>query len=457
MACWRVWLTLADARRTLAMLALVGVGVASGAVASSARADGDPASDYLVSRQVFFSSLSAGQSPAQRQLVATVAGANRAGFAIRVAVISSEYDLGSITALWHRPGVYARFLGLELSGVYRGRLLVAMPNGFGFYWAGHSVASADRALAGVSVGSPPDDLPGSAGEAVRRLAAAAGITLSPVSGPARARAASSRGGGVSAAAIGAAVLVLVVLAAVVVAISRRLHGRGRPKERPAVAAGDRSARPRWALPGVAVLCGVALGAPIVVLALVRRGGGAAAETSGSIVTPPAVRWPAGRRPAPGFVLRDQSGRRVSVAAYRGRPVVVTFIDPLCRNLCPLEAKVLNDVVGRLPASQRPEILAVSVDVYGGADSRADLLQDVRKWELVPQWRWAVGRPGELAAVWRHYGVGVKVTTRRVGGTTINYITHTEAAFVVDRSGHERALFFWPFYPQDLERTLRQLT
>lgn len=137
-------------------------------------------------------------------------------------------------------------------------------------------------------------------------------------------------------------------------------------------------------------------------------------------------------------------------------MIVTFIDPLCRNLCPLEAKVLNDVVGRMPNAQRPEILAVSVDVYAGANRRANLLQDMRKWQLVPQWRWAVGSPAQLAAVWRRYGVGVKVTTWRIDGTTINYITHTEAAFVVDESGHERALFFWPFYPQDVERTLHQL-
>ena len=133
-------------------------------------------------------------------------------------------------------------------------------------------------------------------------------------------------------------------------------------------------------------------------------------------------------------------------------MIVTFIDPLCRNLCPLEAKVLNDVVGRMPAAQRPVILAVSVDVY--ADARADLLQDVRKWELVPQWRWAVGRPSQLAAVWRGYKVGVRVTTKRIAGTTINYITHTEAAYIIDRTGHERALFLWPFYPQDVEHVLK---
>jgi len=136
-------------------------------------------------------------------------------------------------------------------------------------------------------------------------------------------------------------------------------------------------------------------------------------------------------------------------------VIVTFIDPLCRNLCPLEAQVLNQVDREMPVSQRPVILAVSVDVY--ADARADLLQDVREWHLVPQWHWGVGRPVQLAEVWQRYEVGVSVVTKRIAGTAIRYITHTEAAYVVDSSGHERALFVWPFYPQDVERELRQLS
>ena len=136
---------------------------------------------------------------------------------------------------------------------------------------------------------------------------------------------------------------------------------------------------------------------------------------------------------------------------------MTFVDPLCRNLCPLEAKVLNDAVGRMPARARPPILAVSVDVYGGANRRVNLLRDVHQWSLVPQWRWAVGSPAQLTTVWRRYEIGVKVTTKTIAETTIHYVTHTEAAFIVDATGHERALFLWPFYPQDVERALRRFT
>jgi cytochrome oxidase Cu insertion factor (SCO1/SenC/PrrC family) len=145
-------------------------------------------------------------------------------------------------------------------------------------------------------------------------------------------------------------------------------------------------------------------------------------SEGSAVKAPLLSWPAGRRAAPNFVLRDQNGRQVSLAAYRSRRVIVTFVDPLCRNLCPLEAQVLNQAVREMPPHQRPVILAVSVDVYG--DARSHLLQDVKEWHLVPQWRWAIGRSAQLASVWKNYGVIVKVTTQRIAGVTTINVAHT---------------------------------
>ena len=42
------------------------------------------------------------------------------------------------------------------------------------------------------------------------------------------------------------------------------------------------------------------------------------------------------------------------------------------------------------------------------------------------------------------------------GITVHEITHTEAAYVVDGSGYERALFVWPFTTADVEQSLRAL-
>ena len=448
--------------RRLSIIALTAAVAACGLVTAIARADGDPASDSLVAKPVFLTSLPGSESRSQQALVGAVQAANRAGFPIRVATISTEYDLGSITELWRNPKVYARFLGLELSSVYKQRLLVIMPNGFGFNWPGHSTTSAYRLLAGIHIGVGDTTLAATAEEAVRQLAGTAGVTI-----PADAGAQAESGGSVSPLVIGAvAVIVLLGAAGVVLIVRRRRRARSGPgpqkapahpiASEPAIApAGEGPpAGLRWAVPGLAAVAVLAIGTPIALIAVFRHAG-ASGESANSIITPPALSWPANRRPAPDFVLRDQTGHTVSVSQYRGRPMIVTFVDPLCRNLCPLEAHLLNQVVGEMPAAQRPVILAVSVDRW--ADSRKDLLQDERTWELVPEWHWAVGAPAALANVWKRYEIGVSVTSKKIAGATINYITHTEAAYVIDSTGHERALFVWPFYPQDLRHTLAQLS
>lgn len=146
---------------------------------------------------------------------------------------------------------------------------------------------------------------------------------------------------------------------------------------------------------------------------------------------------------------------MSLRGLRGRSAIVTFIDPLCRNFCPLEAKQLNELVRALPAAQRPAIVAVSVNVYGNA--RSNLLQDMTKWRLVPQWRWAVGSGDRLASVWRRYQIGVAVATKRIAGVTVHEISHTEAAYLIDGRGYERALFLWPFRAGDLRAALARLS
>jgi cytochrome oxidase Cu insertion factor (SCO1/SenC/PrrC family) len=206
-------------------------------------------------------------------------------------------------------------------------------------------------------------------------------------------------------------------------------------------------RMRWAIWSGAALVGIGAGAALV--ALRSSGNGTTSVTSG-----PATTWVAGVRRAPAFRLIDQSGAPVALAGYHGRPVIVTFIDPLCRNYCPIEASRLDSVVRSLPAASRPAIVAVSVNVEGNA--RRYLVQDIHKWRLGSTWRWGVGRPATLASVWHEYGIGVLVTRKKIAGVTVDEVTHTEAAYIVDAKGFERALYLWPFTAADVRSTLLQL-
>jgi hypothetical protein len=164
-------------RRALAAAATLSL---VGAVAApTSRADGDPASDYLLSQQVFVPFDAKFPAERQAQFAALVGAANRAGFKIRVALISSSYDMGSVTALDGKPRTYARFLGAEIAFVYRQRLLVVMPNGFGFNWPKHSAAPAYAVLAKIPIKPGTTGPLDAAQKAVQRLAAADGIKVSP--------------------------------------------------------------------------------------------------------------------------------------------------------------------------------------------------------------------------------------------------------------------------------------
>lgn len=156
-------------------------------------------------------------------------------------------------------------------------------------------------------------------------------------------------------------------------------------------------------------------------------------------------WPAGRRRAPAFSLRDQDGLRVSLAGLRGRPVVIAFMDPLCKQECPIEGRGLALAERQVARAQRPTLLIVSVNPLArGRDARAA----ARKWGISGDWHWLLGTHAQLAPVWRAYDITVLPTT--------NDIVHSTAVYLVDRRGFERAGFLAPFLPQFVADDLRTL-
>jgi hypothetical protein len=149
---------------------------------AAARANGDPASDVLLTDQVFLPYEAPISKQAADQLRATVAEANKKGFKIRVAVIAFTGDLGTAVSLWRHPQPYSKFLWSEIAFVYSNRLLVVMPSGFGFYDGKKPIAKELRVLKGLKPGTTPTPLAQSTSEAVRALAKANGVTLPKVSG-----------------------------------------------------------------------------------------------------------------------------------------------------------------------------------------------------------------------------------------------------------------------------------
>jgi cytochrome oxidase Cu insertion factor (SCO1/SenC/PrrC family) len=204
-------------------------------------------------------------------------------------------------------------------------------------------------------------------------------------------------------------------------------------------------RMKWAVWGAALAAGISAGVTIAILDHNQTVVNAAAL--------PVVTWAANTRPAPNFTLTDQNGKPVTLAALRGRPVIVTFIDPLCRNFCPREASIISQAAMTL-APDHPAVVAVSVDRWG--DTQQSFRADAAHWRLVPDWQWGAGTQARLAAVWRKYEIGVSVTKKRIDGITLREITHTAATYLIDPSGHERALLLYPFTAGEIAHDMQTM-
>ena len=179
---------------------------------ASASAHGGSVSEALSARSVFVPFNSQVEEDALSRLDDVVENGAARNFTIRVALLGQPYDLGSEFELYRKPQRYAEHLGRELVSAYPGRLLVAMPNGFGYVERGKSNPGLARALEGVPPpGRDPTRIAEAATTAVRRLAAAAGRPLPPQDSSSEGSVTRDRVTIVAAVAIGLALIGGVVL------------------------------------------------------------------------------------------------------------------------------------------------------------------------------------------------------------------------------------------------------
>jgi protein SCO1/2 len=191
-------------------------------------------------------------------------------------------------------------------------------------------------------------------------------------------------------------------------------------------------------------------AGVVIIALL--GGGLAAALrviapSPAAASAPAVDAMVNRldEPAPALTLTDQSGRLVSLADFRGRPVVVAFAYAHCATVCPL---IVHDVKAAL--AQVPELnaaaLVVSVDPWRDTPERLPSI--AREWQLPPQAHLLSGPVEEVEAVLDAWKVG-RARDRQTGE-----VTHTTRVYLIAPNG--RIAYLAPSTTRELVAFMRQL-
>ena len=402
----------------------------------AARADGDPGSDVLVYQDLFAGSDAGLTVQQQLALGGALKAAAREGFPVRVAIIASPFDLGAVTALWRKPRAYARFLGIELSLAYKQRLLVVMPNGFGFNWPGHSTRSAYRLLAGVRIRGGGGGLFDAASTALNRLAAASGTQRPSPATPPNSSAPAARAKGSSSTApangsstdnvVGIVVLALAAIALLTVAIRRVLARRGlRPHWLPA--------RSRLRLSGRAVIPGATLVLALVPITLlvVHQDSTAPSQAAALAANPELDPGTPIHGVASEFTLSDQFGQPVSLRSFRGKVTILAFNDSECTTVCPLTTTAMMDAKAMLGrAGARVQLLGV--DANPAAISVEDVWSYSELHGMLHAWHFLTGSLAQLKQIWKHYGIEAAIQRGQ--------ITHTPALFVIDPRGKLSRLY-----------------
>ena len=421
-------------RRWGSVLVLVAAALIAAVVVPSARADGDPGSDVLVYQDLFAGS-DAGLSVAQQvELGGLLKATARAGAPVRVAVIASRFDLGAVTGLWRNPRAYARFLGIELSLVYKQRLLVVMPNGFGFNWPGHSPAATYRTLAPIPIRPGGDGLFNATEAAVRKLMQASGVKL-PVESASVApngadHGASQPSGNSADNALGIVALSLVALVGIVLA-GHRVVGRGRwprPRFPSRLRARVSFNRRQLALPGAALLL-VTLAAVAVIV--VRSRGPAESQTDALAKNPDLDPGTPVSGSAPDFTLSDQFGQPASLHSFRGKVVILAFNDSECTTVCPLTTTAMLHAKAML-GKAGSDVQLLGIDANPAATSLEDVWSYSELHGMLRSWRFLTGSLPQLKQVWKRYGIEAAIERGE--------ITHTPALFVIDRQGRLSRLY-----------------
>jgi protein SCO1 len=147
--------------------------------------------------------------------------------------------------------------------------------------------------------------------------------------------------------------------------------------------------------------------------------------------------------APEFALRDQEGRRTTMADYRGRPLAVTFVYSTCEDTCPA---LVDQVRGALDDTGLDvPLLAISVDPAGDTPARARRFLNERR--MTGRARFLLGTRAELAPVWKGYGVQPQTDA----------LEHSATVVLVDGSGRQRVGFpYDQLTPEALAHDLRRL-
>jgi protein SCO1/2 len=156
-------------------------------------------------------------------------------------------------------------------------------------------------------------------------------------------------------------------------------------------------------------------------------------------------------PAPEFALTSQDEAQVTLADFRGKVVVVTFIFTMCTATCPVLTPMMSFVQDQLGSDFGAKIAFVSITVDPERDTPEVLKEYAQAFGAnLAGWSFLTGAPTAIQDVTHRYGV---YASKSKNGD----VDHTFLTSIVDPHGILRVQYLGVrFDPEEFRRDLLSL-
>ena len=141
------------------------------------------------------------------------------------------------------------------------------------------------------------------------------------------------------------------------------------------------------------------------------------------------------RPAPQFTLTDQFGKTVSLSQFKGKVVVLAFVDSECTNICPLTTESMMRALQMLGPQAAKDVQLLGINANPQAVSISDVKTYSENHNMMNSWHFLTGSDNQLKSVWKNYYIYDQIVNGQ--------IDHTPALYIIGPNGKEQYLFMTP--------------
>ena len=141
-----------------------------------------------------------------------------------------------------------------------------------------------------------------------------------------------------------------------------------------------------------------------------------------------------RQAAPGFTFTDQDGRTLALSDFRGKVVVLEFLDPHCTDICPIVSQEFLDAYHDLgPLAGKVVFAGINVNPYHTGVQDVLAFSREQRLTTIPGWHYLTGPVPALRPAWQDYHIYVQAPNPDAD------VVHTSAVYFIDPQGRERYL------------------